>query len=290
MKKIAIYLFLLGLIFSCSTENKTEISKTEINSPSKIKVYLLGSFHFAQMDSTYNVLDEDHQKSIKQLCQTIANQKPDKVFIESQPEFEFQNKYGKRFSAYKADENFISKRKNEIYQVGFRVAKMLGHKKVYQCDNPGRYGMYYEKVLKYAKENNQMGYLNKTEKYTVVNEFDRVDGDSLRNVYTLYNYIKWFNSDIVMDTSHAGYITNYPQVGNKDYYNYDNISTLIGSQLVADWYRRNIMIYTKMINQLTYNEDAIFLIIGADHVPTLKHLFNSNPYFEVVETKAWLTN
>ena len=285
MKNLITCFIVLSLVLSCTTTNKVEK-----NTPSKIKVYLLGTFHFSQMDSTYNVLDDKHQKSIMQLCQTIASQKPDKVFIESQPEFEFQNKYDKKFSAYKADENFISKRKNEIYQVGFRVAKMLNHNKVYQCDNPGRYGMYYEKALEYAKENNQMGYLNETGKYTVVREFARIDADSLRNVSTLYNYIKWFNSDIVMDTSHAGYITNYTQVGSKDYYSYDNRNTLIGSQLVADWYRRNIMIYTKMINQLSYNEDAIFLIIGADHVPTLKHLFNSNPYFEVVETKTWLNN
>lgn len=135
-----------------------------------------------------------------------------------------------------------------------------------------------------------MGYFNGTEKYTIMREDDRIDEDSLRKVNTLYNYIKWLNTDVVMNTSHASYVVNYTQVGSTDYYNWDDDDTLLGSEIVADWYRCNIMIYTKMINQLSYKEDAIFLIIGAEHIPTLKHFFNSNPYFEVMETKNWLTD
>jgi len=48
------------------------------------------------------------------------------------------------------------------------------------------------------------------------------------------------------------------------------------------------MIYTKMINQLSYEEDAVFLIIGADHVPILEYLFDTNPHFEVVKSSSWL--
>ncbi|MCH2196469.1 hypothetical protein [Kordia sp.] len=44
------------------------------------------------------------------------------------------------------------------------------------------------------------------------------------------------------------------------------------------------MIYTKMINQLSYEEDAVFLIIEADHVPILEYLFDTNPHFEVVKS------
>ena len=43
-----------------------------------------------------------------------------------------------------------------------------------------------------------------------------------------------------------------------------------------------------MINQLDDSEDAIFLIIGGDHVPILRNLFRDNPYFEVIEPKNWL--
>ena len=178
--------------------------------------------------------------------------------------------------------------KNELVQVGFRVAKMLGHKRVYQCDHPGRYGALYDRSSQYAQTNNQKGFLDATAKGTAVREDDLVNEDSLMQNSTLLEYIQWINSDVVMRTSHASYVSNYPLVGSKGLYNYDDDDTLIGAELTADWYRRNIMIYTKMISQLTFDEKAIFLIMGGDHIPILKHLFESNPNFEVMKAESWL--
>lgn len=254
----------------------------------KIKVFLLGTFHFSQTDSTYNVLEEKHQQSIHELCQIIAKQQPDKVFIERQPEYEFQNKIDSLFTLFSKMKSSKLRAKNELVQVGFRVAKMLGHKKVYQCDHPGRYGSLYRNSMEYAKTNKQTGYLDATVKGTVVREDDLVNEDSLMQHSTLLEYIQWINSDAVMSTSHASYVSNYPLVGSKDFYNYDDDNTLIGAELTADWYRRNIMIYTKMISHLTFDEKAIFLIMGGDHIPILKHLFESNPNFEVMKAESWL--
>lgn len=256
--------------------------------PPKIKVYLLGTFHFSQTDSAYNVLDEKHQQSIHELCQIIAKQQPDKVFIERQPEYEFQNKIDSLFFLFSKMKSRKLRAKNELVQVGFRVAKMLGHKKVYQCDHPGRYGSLYSNSLQYAQANNQLGYLDATVRGTAVREDDLVNEDSLMQSSTLLEYIQWINSDAVMNTSHASYVSNYPLVGSKGFYNYEDDDTLIGAELTADWYRRNIMIYTKMISQLTFDEKAIFLIMGGDHIPILKHLFESNPSFEVMKAESWL--
>ena len=254
----------------------------------KIKVYLLGTFHFAQTDDSYNVLDEKHQNSIEELCEIIARQRPDKVFVERQPEYEFQNRIDSLYSSYLTISRPI-KAKNEIYQVGFRVAKKLGHKKVYQCDHPGQYGRLNGAVVAYAEKNDQRDVLEATKVGTVVRYDETINEDSVMNNSTLLRYIQWLNSPLVMQTSHASYVTNYPQVGSSNYYNYDDDDTLIGAELTADWYRRNIMIYTKMINQINYEKDkAIFLLMGGDHIPIIQSLFEANPYFEVIETPKWL--
>lgn len=279
--------FLSLLIIYLSISSFTNQITAQPASP-RIKVYLLGTFHFSQTDSTYNVLDEKHQQSIQKLCQIIAKQQPDKVFIERQPEYEFQNKIDSLFTLFSKMKSRKLRAKNELVQVGFRVAKMLGHKKVYQCDHPGRYGSLYSNSLQYAKTNNQIGYLDATVQGTAVREDDLVNEDSLMQNSTLLEYIKWINSDAVMSTSHASYVSNYPLVGSKDFYNYDDDDTLVGAEVIADWYRRNIMIYTKMINQLSFDEKAIFLIMGGDHIPILRHLFESNPNFEVDEIEDWL--
>jgi hypothetical protein len=251
----------------------------------KIKVYLLGTFHFSQTDSTYDVLTEKNQNSIIQICKIIARQKPDKVFIERMPEFEHKNKMDSLYQAYRKGDT--GKRRNEIWQIAFRVANDLNHKTIYACDHPGRYGYYYNQLEKYAATNGQTDILRSKGKGITIPLTSLVNNDSLMHHSDLLDYMRWLNSKKVQETSHASYINRFPQLGNTNVFRYDP-AYLLGTELTSDWYRRNIMIYAKMINQLDYNEKAIFLVMGNDHIPIIKHLFQSNPYFKVVETEKWL--
>jgi len=252
----------------------------------KIKVYLLGTFHFDQTDSTYNVLDEKHQNNINKLNNIIVGLKPDKIFIERMPDFEYQNKMDSLYRAY-FNRTKETNNPNEIWQVGFKVAKKLGHQKLYQCDHPGRYGSIFTEIQEYAKEKNQEKFLNYnavglTKPYT-----SRINSDSLRNSMPLLEYIRWLNSKEVQSTSHAHYVNVYPRVGHTNVYEYKE-NYLLGTELTVDWYRRNIYTYSKIINQVDYTEKSIFLLIGNDHISIIRHLFESNPYFQVINTEEWL--
>lgn len=251
----------------------------------KIKVYLLGTFHFAQTDSSYDVLTETNQKSILKLCEIIEEQIPDKVFIERMPEFENQNRMDSLYQAFKNGDSL--QRRNEIWQVAFRVARDLKHQTIYSCDHPGQYGYYYSQIEEYAAKNNQSELLNYKGNGITIPVTSLTDTDSLLINSDLFEYIKWLNSSEVQETSHAHYINLYPQLGNTNVFHYDS-AYFLGAELTADWYRRNIKIYSKIIAQLDYTEKAIFLLMGNDHIPVIKHLFESNPYFEVVDTEDWL--
>lgn len=258
----------------------------QTDNPRKIKVYLLGTFHFAQTEPSYNVLEEKHQKEINKLNDIIVRLNPDKIFIERMPDFEYQNKMDSLYTAYLAMEKETTNR-NEIWQVAFKVGKRLGHKKLYQCDYAGNFGNLYQQVEEYAGSHNQEKYLEYKGKGTTMPLTVKANENSLRHTVSLLEYLKWLNSKEVQSSSHAHYINVYPQIGNTDVYKY-NKDYLLGTQLTADWYRRNINIYSLMINQLDYNEDSIFLIMGNDHIPIIRNLFESNPYFEVVDTQKWL--
>lgn len=290
IKRFAATALLSALVFSCDTATTAEDPSAKEEDNIGIKVYLLGTFHFAQTDSSYNVLDELHQNSIEELAEIIAAQNPDKIFVERQPEYEFQNNLDSLYRVYTSMKQPL-KARNELYQVGFRAAKKLEHPKVYQCDHPGQYGRFNQAAINYARRNDQTAILEAKGIGTVPRLDDEIDTDSLMHSLTLLEYIQWLNSPPVMNSSHASYIANYPQIGSTDYYNYEDDSTLIGAELTADWYQRNIMIYSKMINQVNFGDDkAIVLLIGADHVPIIKHLFDSNPHFKVMETAHWLKN
>lgn len=252
----------------------------------KIKVYLLGTFHFADTDtSIFDIKSSKNQQIIQVLASGIAGLKPDKVFIERQPDFESTNKMDSMYGAFCKGDSI--RRRNEIWQIAFRVAARLGHPHIYQCDHPGNYGSLYSEIEEYAKKNNQMNILEAKAKGTTAPPEVANNRDSIFRNLDLLGILKLFNSRKYQDISHANYINVFPQLGHTNVYDYKE-HHLLGSDLTVDWYRRNIKIYTKLINQLDYSEKAIFLIIGNDHVPILRHLFESNPYFEVMDTEKWL--
>ncbi|WEK18155.1 MAG: DUF5694 domain-containing protein [Candidatus Pedobacter colombiensis] len=253
----------------------------------KINVYLLGTFHFNQVDTlTYDVNDEKHQESIKQLATKVVNLKPDKVFVERMPEWEYKNKMDSSYQEYRKGN--LRKLRNEIWQVGARIAVALNHPHIFQCDHPGMYGVYYQKLVNYAKAHNEQDKLAKKNGLGMTIPLTTLmKSDSVRKSVDLLEYLRWLNSARVQQTSHAHYINVYPQIGNTNVFSNES-DYFLGADLTIDWYRRNILIYSKILAQLDYKENAIFLIIGNDHISIIKQLFKDNPYFNVVETEKWL--
>lgn len=160
---------------------------------SKIKVYLLGTFHFAQTDSAYNVLDKKHQESINELNDIIVGINPDKIFIERMPDFENEHKIDSLYTAY-FNRTKETNNPNEIWQVAFKSAKRLRHKKLYQCDHPGNYGNLYTEILEYAKEHNQTNILEYNAKGVTKPIGSTINRDSLMKSMSLLNYMRWLNS------------------------------------------------------------------------------------------------
>lgn len=276
MKKLTILLFsFLALHFSAIAQTK------------KINVYLLGTFHFNQVDTLiYDVNDEKHQESIKKLAKIVTGLKPDKVFVERMPEWEYKNKMDSSYQEYRNGK--LRGLRNEIWQVGARVAAALNHPHIYQCDHPGMYGVYYQKLANYTKAHNEQDKLVKKKGLGMTIPLTTLMKiDSVRNTVDLLEYLRWLNSPGVQQSSHAHYINVYPQIGNTNVFSREP-DYFLGADLTIDWYRRNILIYSKILAQLDYKENAIFLVIGNDHIPIIKQLFKDNPYFNVVETEKWL--
>ena len=215
--------------------------------------------------------------------------KPNKIFVERMPEWEFENNLDSLYQEYRKGN--LSRARNEVWQVAAKVASRLNHHMLYQCDNPGLYGFWLSEIDDYVKKHKEQIKLEFRGKGMTIPHTSIVNFDSLRNNSELLNYIRWWNSDKVQSTAHAHYINVYPQIGNTNAYTPApeiDSTYYLGANLTVDWYRRNILTYSKMLSQLDYTEKAIFLIIGNDHAPIIKQLFRENPYFELIETEKWL--
>ncbi len=164
-------------------------------------------------------MDEKHQKSIGEINDIIVGLNPDKIFIESMPDFENEHKIDSLYTAYFNREKETNN-PNEIWQIAFKTAKRLGHKKSYQCDHPGNYGSLYVEIEEYAKEHAQMNILEYDAKGVTKPKTNTVNTDSMAHAMTLMEYMKWINSKAVQSTAHAHYVNVFPQIGHTNVCDY----------------------------------------------------------------------
>ena len=134
---IAIGLLVAGQTFSQTKKNK-------------IKVYLLGTFHFTQVDTTINdVRSARNQKSIQQLSDIIYKLSPDKIFIERKPELEYKNHIDSLYQEYRKGN--LRKERNEIWQVAGRTANRLNHSHLFQAGNGHKYDIDYARLERWSQ-------------------------------------------------------------------------------------------------------------------------------------------
>lgn len=291
MKKIAI-LCLLVISVLTVTAQKVDWNKLNRLDPDKIlidgqrkptKVLLLGTFHFGypnldthKTDSAnyIDVLSKQRQKELQELADVILRFKPTRFYIESwNPSF-----HDSLYNEYLAG-RYVAGR-NENYQVGYRVAKQAGLKKLYPVD-----------ASNFASENyrqykwiDSMWNLNNAidsvrDKYWA-KQFSKLytKSDSIEVTLTMLENFLLMAQPKTLQRMHGNYLVNgFGTTG-------DN-----GPDMLAMWwYSRNLRIFNKILQTEPTGEDRIVVLFGNGHAPILKHCFESSPEFEVVELKSLL--
>ena len=109
----------------------------------RIEVLTLGSFHFnfpnldlikSSTEDQIDVFEPKYQREIEEIVRRITKFKPTIIVIEREPAE--QTKYDSLFNLYL--QGNYNLRRSEIEQLGFRIAKMRGLKKLYCVDAWGR--------------------------------------------------------------------------------------------------------------------------------------------------------
>src|SRR4051812_27954654 len=131
----------------------------------KPEILVLGSFHMAnpghdlanmQVD---DVRSPQRQQQMAELLAVLKKFNPTKIAIES--DVTGSNR-PKEYDEYLAGRHELTR--NEIEQIGFRLAKELGHKKIYPVDVDGDFP--WMRVVNYAKANGQADKLDAMNRYT----------------------------------------------------------------------------------------------------------------------------
>jgi hypothetical protein len=173
-------------------------------SDARPEILVLGTYHMANPGhDTHNlqaddVLSPQRQKEIAQLIEVLERFHPTMIAIESTG-----NRRPEQYSDYLAGKYTLSA--NEIEQIGFRLAKKLGHHTIYPVDVDGDFP--FEPLVNYAKANglaDKFDSLEASQAAQVKN-----DEDFLRS-HTVLETLEYMNSDSAAAKGIASYYAYVP--------------------------------------------------------------------------------
>ena len=241
-----------------------------------IQVMILGVFHFHNPNADYakfagiDVLTPKRQREIQQVADQLARFGPTKIAVErTVAEAESLNADYRRYR-----EGAFTLSRNEVHQLGFRLADQLGQEAIYPVDF--RKGMRIDSVMAYARAH-EPETANGFDQYIreIVALFDRMQREE-----TIGDNLIFMNEPANVIRTHEPYAVQ-AAVGAGDGY--------IGARVVADWYERNLHIFANLVRIATPG-DRILFIVGAGHTPILRHLVEAHPAMTVVEAVEYQRN
>lgn len=226
-------------------------------SDARPEILVLGTYHMANPGRDIHnmqaddVLSPKRQQEIVQLIDVLKKFHPTKIAVESDI---WSRRTPQEYSDYVAGKYTLSR--NEIDQIGYRLAKELGHSKVYPVDVDGDFPI--QRVSNYAKANGRAEKLDAMSAgwSTLVKE----QGDFLQS-HTVLETLEYMNSDSRATKDVALYYAIVPFGEPGDY---------AGADLLASWYQRNIRIYQNIVKLIDSPNDKILVIYGAGHLGWLR--------------------
>ncbi len=279
------WLFMLCLSITACHAQKAALGKTPSQLPSlmtksvteKAKVMVLGTYHFRQ-EEHYDELSPENQAHIQHLLTALAEFEPTKVVIEWEPSRSV--KTNEAYHSFLQGKFKIDTLPNEVFQLGFRMARKMGHDSIYLFDDKPPYigsldGFTFEKLAKYASQNDQ-GFYNRHES-AISDRY--VHNEQLIKSQNLYDNLLLRNSPEAVKVDAERMHMYEMRVGIQ--------KNWMGPDWLGRYYQRNIRMMTNVLKSVN-PEDRVLIIVGANHKWVLDDLFEYTPDFELVSSYDYL--
>jgi hypothetical protein len=226
-------------------------------SDARPEILVLGTYHMGNPGRDIHNMQADdvlapkRQQEIEQLVEVLKKFHPTKVAIEAGVESE---RATHEYSDYVAGKYTLQG--DETDQIGYRLAKELGHKTIYPVDDQVEFP--WGHVVNYAKANG-LG-----EKFATLDETmgkQVKEQDEFLHSHTVLEMYDYLNSDSMSAKGVAFYYSIVPYGDPGDY---------AGPDLLAAWFQRNIRIYHNIVKLVDSPNDRILVIYGAGHLGWLQ--------------------
>jgi hypothetical protein len=255
---------LVLLVFNASPAASQSSPEVRPAAAARAEVLVLGVFHLAnpgrdvinaQVD---DVLAARRQAEIAELIAVLKKFQPTKIAVEAAFN---SDATAKRYADYLAGKHELNR--DETQQIGFRLARELGHKAVFSVDTDGEFP--FPRLVDYAKANGR------------VQEHEAIMADIGAMVQSQNAYLA---SHTILET--LLYVNSADKVAEAMgfYYRQAHLGQAwnwAGADLVADWFRRNMRIFTNIVQIIDSPNERVLVIYGSGHLGWLRHSLASDP-------------
>lgn len=240
----------------------------------RAQVMVLGVHHMDNPGLDYanpevdDVLTPRRQAEIEAVAQAIAEFRPTRIAIEAPAGRD--SVYNARYRQYRAGGYTLGR--NEIDQLGFRLAGLLGHERVYAVDH--RMDMDVGGVMQFAAQNGQGALAERMG--TTIQGFVAEASEGMRT-RSMGGILAAANS-AKADSMHGWYLV-MATVGRDSVYK--------GAEEVANWYTRNLYIFAN-IARVAQPGERVLVIMGHGHGTLLRQFIHESPDLELVSAEPYL--
>lgn len=247
--------------------------------PARAKILLLGTFHFRDVGLNqykprheFAVFSPEGQRQIQEVADRLAGFRPTRIAVEAADQARLDSLYREYLGGrYRLGAN-------EVYQLGFRLARMLGHTRVHAVDAE-RAGHF----LAHYRENrtalDAAGAADAEWKAYFGELFARED--SLKTTWSLRDHYRYMNApERIRRTAGSDFVGWFRAGGDESF---------TGPDAVTGWVNRNLRIFRNVQRISAAPGERVLVIYGSGHLPLLRYMAEASPEYELVEVDRYLS-
>jgi len=246
----------------------------------KAKVIILGTYHFGNSGEhlmnleVSDITTDKKQDEIEEVIQKLAQFKPNKIAVELDKgkENELNEVYLRYCESNCYVYNETVSNRSEVVQLGFRLAEMFNHAKIYPIDHPVDLP---DDLFEYVEKNCPKLF---EEFMKIIREYGLREKEFMKN-NTVRKILRHLNDPKRCSNEHSNLYLHLAQVRS--------INTYYGVDMLTEWYRRNLYILGNL-QSIAEPGDRILVIYGAGHCKVLQNLVLDYNKFELVDVLKYL--
>lgn len=238
-----------------------------------MEILLVGTFHFSDTSDLNTLSEKDKRKysdsDFEKLAIDLAKFQADQVFVEYP--FHLQEHLTSIYRSAEVEEINEAFKKNEIYQIGFRLAKILGHDAIYAVD-----------WNEQPEESIDLGLVAEGQSKT---EFEEITNRVKLVLEKLSTIIQ--QGDII---ELYKYINSYENIVNdhKVYLDLMQLDDEMAFEWVMRyWYYRNSKIVRNIKKSILPETKRAIILYGSGHNYLLKQLLEEDESIKVIQYGDW---